>query len=175
MLTLRSGWLLACRSQPFWFHGVRSRCRSSDASRIILGLLVLGALDYKRRATGPGIAFWTIVLGSVLAYVSSVAWGLGLPGLSVRSVALVAVASSIWLVGAGITPTPASWHWAGHPRRFGIPARRRALLDAAGALLPDRPAMTIEPLKPTIALVAIGLVVRSILATAGWAAWRPPG
>ena len=47
-------------------------------SQVILGLLVLAALD-QARAGGPAWVLWTVVAGAVVAYVSAVAWGLGLP------------------------------------------------------------------------------------------------
>ena len=72
-------------------------------AQIILGLLALAALD-QARSNGTGIAFWTVVLGGVLAYVSSIAWGLGLPALGVRTAALSGIAALVWLTGASRSP-----------------------------------------------------------------------
>jgi hypothetical protein len=141
-------------------------------AQIALGVLVLAALD-QARAGGTGIAFWTIVTGAVLAYISSVAWGLGLPRLSVPASALCAVSAVLWLIEA--SPSGAATEWA-------LLAASRAssgfLLGAVlcsmllGHYYLTAPAMTIDPLKRSIALVAIGLVVRAVLAVSGFAMWR---
>src|SRR3954447_26512369 len=58
--------------------------------QIILGLLVLGALDLSRSGTrGPELS--ALVGAAVLAYFGSVAWGLGLPRLGVPITATIAL------------------------------------------------------------------------------------
>jgi hypothetical protein len=141
-------------------------------AQIILGLLALAALD-QARASGAGIAFWTIVLGGVLSYVSSIAWGLGLPGLGMRTAVLCGIAALVWLTGASRSPDGLL---------LAVNATSRA---ASGFLLGavlcsmllghhylTAPAMTIDPLKRTIGLIAWGLVARAILAGIGWVILR---
>jgi hypothetical protein len=140
--------------------------------QIILGLLALGALD-QARVSGAGMAFWIIVSGGVLAYVSSIAWGLGLPGLGVRTAALSAVAALVWLIVASRSADGL------------LPAANAASRVASGFLLGavlcsmllghydlTAPAMTIDPLKRTIALIAWGLAARAVLAALGLAIVR---
>ena len=83
--------LVSWRSVPLPFFRTQEQ--------IILGLLVLAALD-QARGGGTGVAFWTIVSGGLLAYVSSIAWGLGLPRLGVPTAALSALAALCWLCWA---------------------------------------------------------------------------
>ncbi len=116
---------------------------------------------------GPSIAFWTIVLGASLAYVSSIAWGLGLPALAVGTAGLTAVAAMGWLCYASQRPDVVL---------FATNATSRAasgfLLGATlcsmllGHYYLTAPAMTIEPLKRTIMLIAWGLAARALLAGA---------
>jgi hypothetical protein len=137
-------------------------------AQIILGLLVLAALD-QARASGAGIAFWIIVVGSVLAYGSSIAWGLGLPVLGVRTAALSAILALAWMTVVSRNPDGLL---------LGLNAASRAasgfLLGAVlcsmllGHYYLTAPAMTIDPLKRTIALIAWGLTARALLAAIGW-------
>jgi hypothetical protein len=140
--------------------------------QIILGLLALGALD-QARAGGAGMAFWTIVSGGVLAYVSSIAWGLGLPGLGVRTAALSAVAALVWLSlasrsadGLLMAANAASRVTSG----FLLGAVLCSML--LGHYYLTAPAMTIDPLKRTIAFIACGLAARAMLAGLGLAILR---
>ena len=125
---------------------------------VILGLLVLAGLD-QARAGGPAWAVWALVAAAVMAYLSAVAWGLGLPRL-------------------GSAPR-FSWHWS-PPLGWGRPLSRVSLRCgcisalsrlASGFLLGSTltamllghhyltaPAMSIEPLKRIIALFAWALV-----------------
>jgi hypothetical protein len=138
-------------------------------SQIILGLLALAALD-QARALGAGVLFWTIVLGALLAYVSSIAWGLGLPRLGIRTAALSAVAAMVWF-------TLASGNPPGIKLALDVTTRAASgfLLGATlcsmllGHYYLTAPAMTIDPLKRTISLIAWGLVARALLAGIGWA------
>jgi hypothetical protein len=138
-------------------------------AQIILGLLVLAALD-EARAGGAGFLFWTLIVGSALAYASSILWGLGLPVLGVRTSGLSALASLIWLSAASRSPVGIL---------LALNAASRALSGfLLGAVLCSMllghyyltaPAMTIAPLKRTIALIGWGLAARTLLAAIGWA------
>jgi hypothetical protein len=109
----------------------------------------------------------------VLAYVSSIAWGLGLPILGIRSAAVSAAGALFWLVGASRSPD--EWLLA-------VSALSRAtsgfLLGAVlcsmllGHYYLTAPAMTIAPLKRTISLIAGGLAARALLALIGWSISR---
>ena len=48
-------------------------------TQVILGLLVLGALDQARSARSDPRLSGLVVTSAILAYISAVAWGLGLP------------------------------------------------------------------------------------------------
>jgi hypothetical protein len=141
-------------------------------AQIILGLLVLAALD-QARAAGTGIPFWTIVLGASLAYASSIVWGLGLPLLGIRTAALTGITAMVWLAVASDSQP-------GLKLAFDATSRAASgfLLGATlcsmllGHYYLTAPAMTIDPLKRTIALIAWGLVARSLLAGIGWAIVR---
>src|SRR3954452_2044382 len=67
--------------------------------QVILGLLVLAALDLSRAGErGPQSA--TVIAGAALAFVAAVVWGLGLPRLAVPITAMLVLASSGVLVAA---------------------------------------------------------------------------
>ena len=138
-------------------------------AQIILGLLVLAALD-QSRASGMAGLFWTIVMAAILAYASSVGWGLGLPGLSVWASAICALLLFFWLSCVSRGPdgllvflNAASRAASG----FLLGATLSAML--LGHYYLTAPAMTIEPLKRTIGLIAGGLAARAVLAGIGWA------
>src|ERR1700689_815590 len=68
-------------------------------TQVILGLLVLGALD-QARAAGQTLSLWLVVASAILAYISAVAWGLGLPKIGTRTLAMVALITAGWLTAA---------------------------------------------------------------------------
>ena len=142
-------------------------------AQIILGLLVLAALD-QARASGTSIAFWMIVLGASLAYVSSIAWGLGLPALAVGTAGLTAVAAMGWLCYASQGPDVVLLAANATSRAasgFLLGAMLCSML--LGHYYLTAPAMTIEPLKRTIMLIAWGLAARALLAGAASRSCRP--
>src|SRR5262245_28668935 len=66
---------------------------------VILGLLVLAALDLSRAGTsGAGLA--VVVVAAVLGYFAAIAWGLGLPRVGVPVTAALAVATGGVLVAS---------------------------------------------------------------------------
>ncbi len=141
-------------------------------TQIILGLLVLAALD-QSRSSGTGIAFWTVVSGAALAYVSSVGWGLDLPALARLAALVTALATLAWLIAISRSPeglllaiNAASRTASG----FLLGATLSSML--LGHYYLTAPSMTIDPLKRTIALIAWGLVARALLASIGWAIAR---
>ena len=140
--------------------------------QIVLALLALAALD-QARASGTGISFWMIVSGGVLAYVSSIAWGLGLPGAG-RSDRRTFGGSGTPLAVLGLRqcrPTFAGGE-RGQPAGFGLSAGVSPLLDVAGALLLDRAGNDDRPAQRTITFIAWGLAARAVLAGIGLAILR---
>jgi hypothetical protein len=137
--------------------------------QIILALLALAALD-QARASGAGTAFWIIVAGGVLAYVSSIAWGLGLPRLGAGTAAAVAAAGVLWLLTASRGAQGLLVFHSGASRvASGFLLGSVLCSMLLGHYYLTAPAMTIEPLKRTIALIACGLAARAVLAGIGLA------
>ena len=137
--------------------------------QIILGLLALAALD-QARASGAGIAFWIIAAAGVLAYASSIAWGLGLPGLGVWTAAGCAAAGILWLLmasrrGEGLLDL----HNGASRVSSGFLLGTVLCSMLLGHYYLTAPAMTIEPLKRAIVLIAGGLAARAVLAGVGLA------
>jgi len=140
-------------------------------AQVILGLLVLAALD-QARATGSSAALWVVVAGAISAYVSAVAWGLGLPRFGLGTAALAVAATAGWMVAASGTAHAGLWSANAASRLtsgFLLGATLTAML--LGHYYLTAPAMTIDPLKRVVALMACGLGARCLLAAIGlWAA-----
>lgn len=64
---------------------------------VILGLLVMAALD-SRRLGVSGMRLYLLIASAGLAYLSSVAWGVGLPRVGLPLVALVAATTATDLI-----------------------------------------------------------------------------
>jgi hypothetical protein len=140
--------------------------------QVMLGLLVLAALDLSR--TGAGGPMLGLVLGAaVLAYVASVAWGLGLPRLGLPLTALIALGSGGVLV---VASRGAGWglgvvNGAGRlASAFVMGSTLTAML--LGHYYLTAPAMSIEPLKRFVRAMAWALGARAGLAALGWWMWR---
>jgi hypothetical protein len=136
--------------------------------QVMLGLLVLAALAMSRSAVaGPVLG---VVIGAgVLAYLGSVAWGLGLPRVGVPVTAAVALAAGGVLASAS----------GAAARALGTPAFALAASGrlASGFLLGSTltamllghyyltaPAMSIAPLRRFVRCMAWALGARSLLA-----------
>src|SRR4051812_7973334 len=76
--------------------------------QVILGLLVLAALDASR-VGGPGLSVGVLVAGAVLAYVATVSWGLGLPRVASPATWLIVLGSIFWLLLVSRTVPAAAW------------------------------------------------------------------
>ncbi len=101
----------------------------------------------------------------MLAYIAAVAWGLGLPKLGLASTALVAVLTAAWLAAASRSPDLAVWALNAASRAasgFLLGATLTAMLLGHHYL--TAPAMTIDPLKRVVVLMAGGLTARALLA-----------
>jgi hypothetical protein len=140
-------------------------------AQVILGLLVLAALDLSRAGLGGPLAA-AVVVAAILTFVASVVWGLGLPRLAVPVTALLAIVSGGVLVGAS---RAAAWDlWALNAAgrlasAFLMGATLTAMLLGHHYLI--APAMSIEPLKRFVRCMAWGLGARAVLAALGWALW----
>jgi hypothetical protein len=138
-------------------------------SQVILGLLVLGTLD-QARSGGRTLALWSVATGAILAYISAVAWGLGLPKIGTRTLAVIALIAAGWLTAAS------------HSARSGLWALNASSRITSGWLLGvtltamllghyylTAPAMSIEPLKRVVCMIGGALTARWLLAGIGLA------
>jgi hypothetical protein len=139
--------------------------------QVILGLLVLAALDLSR--VGERGLLPAVIAGAALAFAVSVVWGLGLPRLAVPITALLAATSGGVLVAAS---RAAGWElWALNASgrlasAFLMGATLTAMLLGHHYL--TAPAMSIEPLRRFVRCMAWALGARAILAALGWWLWH---
>jgi hypothetical protein len=136
-------------------------------SQVILGLLVLSALD-GARVGGPWGGEAVLVGAAVLAYVAAVAWGLGLPRVASPATWLIALGSAAWLVLASRADSPAAWLFNSASRLssgFLLGATLTAMLLGHHYL--TAPAMSIDPLKRFVRCIGWGLGVRGAVALVG--------
>jgi hypothetical protein len=136
-------------------------------AQVILGLLVLAALD-QAHAGGWSWAFRTLVAGAVLAYCSSVAWGLGLPHLGVGTALGVALVGAGWLGMAALSPsTSLAIFNAASRLASGLLLGATLTAMLLGHYHLTAPAMSIDHLKRLVRLLAGAVLVRSLLAAIG--------
>src|SRR4051794_180040 len=76
--------------------------------QVMLGLLVLAALDAARVGVSSGV-LGAVVAAAVLSYLATVAWGLGLPRLGVPVTAAVVLVTSGALVAVSGSADPGLW------------------------------------------------------------------
>jgi hypothetical protein len=140
--------------------------------QVILGLLVLAALDLSHAGVG-GPLLASVVAGSVLAFVASVVWGLGLPRLAVPITCLLVLACGGVLVVASRADGWEPWalNAAG---RFASAFLMGATLSAMllGHHYLTAPTMSIKPLERFVGCMAWGLGARVIVAALGWWLWH---
>lgn len=152
------------RAVPLLFF--RTHCQ------VILGLLVLAALDLSR--AGGDRTVVAVVAGlAVLAYLASVAWGLGIPRVAVPLTFLIAAGSVGLMVAASRAPAPAVWglNAAGRTASaFLLGSTLTAML--LGHYYLTAPAMSIDPLRRFVRCMAGALVVRGLLGAIGVWEWR---
>lgn len=141
---------------------------------VMLGLLVGAALFEGRSVPAPILT--TTIAASVLAYLASATWGLGLPRLGLPMTVLVAATSTMVLLWAGKAR-------AG-PYQDGLALFNDASRLASAALMGSTltamllghhyltaPSMSIDPLRRFVAAMAASLVVRAVLAALGLVIW----
>ena len=161
-LLLTTSW----RAVPLAFF--RTHCQ------VVLGLLVLGALDLSR--TGAGGPIPAVLVGlAVCAYLGSIAWGLGLPRLALPLTVVLAFGSAGALVAASRGGSSGSAVWALNAAgRLASAALMGSTLTAMllGHHYLTAPAMSIEPLKRFVRAMAWSLGARGALAALGWWLWQ---
>jgi hypothetical protein len=138
---------------------------------VILGLLSLAFLDVSRfSASGPLVI--PIVAAATLTYFATVTWGLGLVRLGSPLTVLILAACAGDLVAASQSLDPAIWRLNAAVRlasAFLMGATLTAMLLGHHYL--TAPAMSIDPLKRFVRMMAWGLSARSILAAIGLGMW----
>lgn len=154
--------LLLCtswRAVPLPFF--RTHCQ------IILGLLVLAALD-QSRLEGFDCGVCILIAGAVLAYLGTITWGLGLPRFALPATCLIALGSAVWLALASRADLPAAWAF-GSASRYASGFLLGAILTAMllGHHYLTAPGMSIKPLEHLVLLIGWGLAVRGAIALLG--------
>lgn len=135
--------------------------------QVILGLLVLGALDASRSA-GLGPTVWFSIAGAALAYMATIGWGLGLPRVAILVSWSIALVTAGWLTLASRSDSAVVWVFNAVSRTasgFLLGATLTAMLLGHHYL--TAPAMTIEPLKKIVQCMGWGLVARALIAIIG--------
>ncbi len=151
--------VLSSREVPLAFF--RTHCL------VALGLLVGASLS--EGSSVPMTILVVTMLGAFLSYLASACWGLGLPRVAIPLTGLV-VAIALGLMG-----------WMSFATRSGIQevswfnaASRLASSLLMGSTLTamllghhylTAPAMTIRPLRGLVAIMAVALVIRTVLAS----------
>lgn len=135
--------------------------------QIILGLLVLAALD-QSRLEGFDCGVWILIAGAVLSYFATITWGLGLPRFALPATGFVALGSAVWLALASRADLPAAWAF-GSASRYASGFLLGAILTAmlVGHHYLVAPAMSIKPLERTVQLIGWGLALRGAIALLG--------
>jgi len=134
---------------------------------LILGVLVLAGLD-QARASGMTPAAGIVVAAAIASYLATVAWGLGIPRPGQALLMLAALAALAWLCDASRSDGPAVWAFNSVSRiasGFLMGSALSSMLLGHYYLI--APAMTIEPLRWSVDMTALGLGARFLLACAG--------
>jgi hypothetical protein len=135
--------------------------------QIVLGLLVLAALVLSSSPHQP-LASRLTIAAAVLAFLSSVAWGLGLPRAAVPLTGSIMVLACVLEAGGMPGWSGSTWalQFAGHL------ASAMLLGSVFTAMLLGHhyltaPAMSIQPLRGLVAMLALSLATRAVIAGAG--------
>jgi hypothetical protein len=138
---------------------------------VILGLLVLSALDLSRSgASGPLLA--AAIVAPAFGYAASVCWGLGLPRVGIPLTGATALAAGGVLVSASRAPGAEAWALNASGRlasSFLMGSTLTAML--LGHYYLTSPAMSIAPLRRFVRCMAWGLGARVLLAALGLWLW----
>ncbi len=141
---------------------------------VILGLLVSAALVEGRGV--PSAVLTATIAASVLAYVASACWGLGLPRVGGPMTALLAAICGglvVWVSWTGATPHAFGLMAFNTASRLTSAILMGATLTAMllGHHYLTAPAMTIDPLRRFVLAMAISLTVRTVLAAIALVLW----
>ena len=159
--------LTSWRAVPLRFFRIQTQ--------VILGVLVLAGLA-QARASGLTSGVWLIGAAAILAYLGTVAWGLGLPRVGQATCLLGVLATFGWMIDVSRGVDLGQWALNASSRGasgFLMGATLTAMLLGHYYLI--APAMTIEPLKRVVAWIAVGLAARGLLAGIALAASRSSG
>jgi hypothetical protein len=139
--------------------------------QVILGLLVLSALDLSR-AGAPGMLVVLAAGAAGMAYFASVAWGLGLSRVGGPLTALIALATVGILVSASRSPEGLVWA-LNASGRLASAALMGSTLTAMllGHHYLTAPAMSIDPLRRFVRAMAWSLGIRAALAAPALWIW----
>ncbi|WP_406695401.1 hypothetical protein V5E97_30700 [Singulisphaera sp. Ch08] len=132
-------------------------------SQIILGLLVLAALDMSR--AGVNAPAGVIIGTAVLGYFATVSWGLGLPRLALPMSGAIALATAGILVVVSREPGAEAWTLTACGRlasAFLMGSTFTAMLLGHHYL--TAPAMSISPLRRFVKCMGWGLGIRVFIA-----------
>jgi hypothetical protein len=138
---------------------------------VILGLLVLAALDLSQGGSGRELML-PVAGAAALAFVSFILWGFGLPRLALPATLLLSVVGAGVLVAGSRGGVYELWALNGMGRlasAFLMGSTLTAML--LGHYYLTAPAMSIEPLKRFVRCMAWGLGVRALLAVVGLCLW----
>ncbi len=157
--------LIASKSVPPAFF--RTLCL------VILGLYVLAVLNLAGVESADHSK--TLLLaggGAGLAFLASIAWGLGLPRIAIPFSMLIVGISGVLIVQAARVPTPDLWILNG----LGRTASAALMGSSLTAMLLGHhyltaPAMSIDPLRRLVRITVVTLVLRSLLAATALAVW----
>ncbi len=136
-------------------------------NQVILGTMVLAALD-QGRSSGPSWPLWLAISGATAAYLATISWGLGLPKIGMAAGLLGTMAMAAWIVLASRSDHAGFWAFNALSRCASgllLGATLSAMLLGHYYLI--APAMTIDPLKRSLNLIAVGLAARAVLAGIG--------
>ncbi len=135
--------------------------------QIILGLLVLAALDQSRQE-GLDHGVWILIAGAVLAYLATITWGIGLPRFALPATYLIVLGSAAWLALTSRADLPAAWAF-GTASRYASGFLLGTILTAMllGHHYLIAPTMSIKPLERLVQFIGWGLAVRGAIALLG--------
>ncbi|CAN5853401.1 hypothetical protein BH23PLA1_BH23PLA1_10650 [soil metagenome] len=131
---------------------------------VILGLLVLAVLNLAGSEAEPW-GIWLAGGASGLAFLASVAWGLGLPRVALPLTVLIVLASGVLIGATAQASTTELWVLNGLGRGTSAGLMGSALTAMLlGHHYLTAPAMSIDPLRRLVRITGVALVLRTLLA-----------
>src|SRR5690606_15716304 len=137
----------------------------------VLAILNLSGIEVSQSNWGISLA----IGGAGLAFLASIAWGLGLPRLAIPLSSLIVAVSGASLVLASRSPTLSLWIFNGFGRAASAGLMGAALTSMLlGHHYLTAPSMSISPLRRLVRITGVALVLRSLLALAALWLWYDP-